>query len=66
MKIFELGLPELIILAIIIVIIVSIVKKRNKPTNNGGSTYGIKDPIDTRSYKQMTVKREDTDDYKSV
>lgn len=66
MKILGLGLPELIILAIIIAIIVTIVKKRNKPANNGNPTYGIKDPIDTRSYKQMTVKREDNDDYKSV
>lgn len=66
MKILGLGLPELIILVIVVAIIVSIVKKRNKPANTGNQTYGIKDPIDTRSYKQMTVKREDNDDYKSV
>ena len=66
MKILGLGLPELIILVIVVAIIVSIVKKRNKPANNGNQTYGIKDSIDTRSYKQMTVKREDNDEYKSV
>lgn len=66
MRIFGLGPLELIILAIIIAVIVSVVKKRNNPTNNSGQTYGIKDPIDTRSYKQMTVKHEDSDDYKSV
>lgn len=66
MKLFGLGLPELIILAVIVVIIVSAMKKRNKPTNTGSQTYGTKDPIDTRSYKQMTVKHEDKDDYKSA
>lgn len=60
------GLTVLIILAIIIAIIVPVVKKQNKPTNNGSATCGIEDPIDTRFYKQMTVKHEAIDDYKSV